>query len=283
MVRVAVGVKKNRHGKQGGKVDDRDRERPGIACGGHQAVLAHPKRRCGLWGSSVAPTQRPAGSDPGRAHTASGAAMSRTRRREAVPFLGPLALLRTKDAAGHGSSDQRLRLVFFVASTIATLASAGRREPARGVEDFTRRRVIRFGLVTLPRRQCARPSNAFAPANVRRASLGTTQRALALTTGAGVVVTAAGTGGSGEADGGVGSGADPELEGNGGLVSAVIAASMSSRPPVTVFPASDGVASTLCRIADLTALTVADGISENSSAAAPLTIGVAIEVPLRYA
>ena len=51
------------------------------------------------------------------------------------------------------------------------------------------------------------------------------------------------------------------------------------RPPVAVLPASDGSGSTPASSALRTWVTVADGLSENSRPAVPVTCGVAIEVP----
>src|SRR5215831_5566122 len=64
-----------------------------------------------------------------------------------------------------------------------------------------------------------------------------------------------------------------------GGTSASIARETSSRPPVTVLSASDGSGVVVDSSAWRTSVTVALGMSENSSAAAPLTCGAAIEVP----
>src|SRR5262249_50734700 len=59
-----------------------------------------------------------------------------------------------------------------------------------------------------------------------------------------------------------------------------VAAPTSRRPPVVVFPASEATGSTLLSSACRTSVTLALGFSENSRAAAPVTCGAAIEVPL---
>jgi hypothetical protein len=55
------------------------------------------------------------------------------------------------------------------------------------------------------------------------------------------------------------------------------------RPPLTVLPERDGSLSTLCRSAALIWSTLACGYLDRYSAAAPLTKGAAIEVPLKDA
>ena len=54
----------------------------------------------------------------------------------------------------------------------------------------------------------------------------------------------------------------------------------SSRPPVTVLPASDGVGTAAARIAALICARGRAGCDDAYSAAAPVTCGVAIDVPL---
>ncbi len=53
----------------------------------------------------------------------------------------------------------------------------------------------------------------------------------------------------------------------------------SSRPPVTVLPASDGVGMVAARIAALICAALAFGFSDFYSATAPATCGEAIDVP----
>ena len=53
-------------------------------------------------------------------------------------------------------------------------------------------------------------------------------------------------------------------------------------PPVTVSPASDGFGSTLFNSVLRTPATELEGNRDSTSAAAPVTCGVAIEVPLKY-
>ena len=62
---------------------------------------------------------------------------------------------------------------------------------------------------------------------------------------------------------------------------ASIARPRFSRPPVIVMPESAGIGSTLFNSSDFTAAVFAKQ-RESSSAAAPDTCGVAIEVPLKY-
>src|SRR3954471_16268366 len=66
----------------------------------------------------------------------------------------------------------------------------------------------------------------------------------------------------------------------GALRSTVRAAAMSSRPPVVVLPKSEGVDRALPRIRSRSWAAVAVGYFAASRAAAPVTWGVAIEVPL---
>src|SRR5262245_26930527 len=68
--------------------------------------------------------------------------------------------------------------------------------------------------------------------------------------------------------------------GAGGALQAVTALFTLRRPPVTVMPVIDGIRSTLPRIR-LLRLAVFIGQADNTSAAAPETCGVAIDVPLK--
>src|SRR5215218_2255357 len=139
--------------------------------------------------------------------------------------------------------------------------------PALGFDDLTTSfgsllPLLALGFVTLPSAQWARLSAAFAPASERPASIGTTHRLLAILAPP-----------PGGAAGGAG--------GAGGGTSTSSALATSSRPPVTVLPASATTGLADASSALLTSATVADGFSENSSPAAPLTCGAAIEVPSR--
>jgi hypothetical protein len=73
-------------------------------------------------------------------------------------------------------------------------------------------------------------------------------------------------------DGGVG--------GDVGSIGGVITVLKSNRPPVTVLPASEGVGIVESRIAYLISGAVASGWVEAYKAIAPVTCGVAIDVPL---
>ena len=58
------------------------------------------------------------------------------------------------------------------------------------------------------------------------------------------------------------------------------AAKASSLPPVTVLPANEAVGTALDKSADLICAALEPGFTEAYKAAAPVTCGVAIEVPL---
>ena len=70
------------------------------------------------------------------------------------------------------------------------------------------------------------------------------------------------------------------------VVSALMAGDVSaalrfSRRPETVLPVSPATGSAVSSSAALTSATVAEGLAENSTAAAPATCGEAIDVPLK--
>src|SRR5436309_7709879 len=75
--------------------------------------------------------------------------------------------------------------------------------------------------------------------------------------------------------------AEIEKSGVGGALQARTALLTFRRPPVTVMPLSDGIGSTLF-ISVLLRPAVSSAHTDNSSAAAPETCGVAIDVPLKY-